>query len=233
MGSYGWHNPWPFEWGGGPTQVERVYTAMRGAVGRGGSAPNDDGTLEGLWRQMRARAIASVGTFGERAAMQNFPSKATDALPYYEQLLLLTPGPDDTIEDRNVEASDGYTRQIRSATPDVETLLEGIDSRFSILEPTVTGVTQRGRSFEDLAATEPFGGGRKSTDFPNYSDDFVLFVFFDIGSGVLPSPAEQRIIGRAETQLREVLPAWVVHQVTTDDEFILDRSLLDLSGLNP
>ncbi len=87
-----------------------------------------------------------------------------------------------------------------------------------------------GRAFEDYAGSEPFGGGRRSTLFANFSTDFMVWVLFDIGSGVLPGPTEEASL-QAAAELLGGLPTWVNFQTATADGFILDESLLDLTGL--
>jgi hypothetical protein len=233
MAGLGWHNPWPFEFGGGETPVERIYAALRSAVGKGGAADADETTIDGLWRQARARGIASVATAGERATLQAFPDRATDLLPYYESLFLLTNNPAQSEEERRSAAAVRYVQQIASTIPDVAVALRLIDPRFEVVSPSsdVSDTTLFGRAFEDYAGTEPFGGGRKSTRFPNYSSDFVLFVMLDLGGGVLPTIAEQRSMAAAAQLLSEVLPAFNSFQIVTHHGFTLDVDYLDLTAL--
>lgn len=233
MGGFGWHNPFPMEFGGGPTEVERVYLALRGAVGKGGSADNDESSIDGLWRQVRARALASVGSSGERALLQAFPNKATDALPYYEQLLLLPPDPDASEDERREDAAVAYTRQILSAIPDVSSALALIDARFEVV--TVPweqlDATEPGRAFEDYAATLPFGGGRKSTARPNFSNAFRAHVLLDL-SGAAIGPTEDRLRRLAAELLAEVLPAWNDFAIYSDmDGFNLGVDRLGVTAL--
>lgn len=232
MGGCGWSNPFPLELGGGATNVERIYRALRSAVGIGGSAEDDDGSIDGLWRQARASGLAAAATTGERALLNAFPSKATDLLEYYEALLGILPVREDDLPGRRALAAQRFTRQVDVAVPQLLADLQRIDPRFSILEtPRAQAIeTLFGRAFEDYAAAEPFGGGRKSTLFANYSTDFVVWVLFDIGSGVLPGPAEDAAL-EAAAGLLGGLPTWVNFQTATADGFILDESLLDLTGL--
>jgi len=109
-GGFGWHNPWPFEWGGGPTPDEAIYHAWRDALG---SLPaKDDTGIDGLWRQCRSSAIASVATFCERAVLQAFPHVATDHLPLWEDYLGVLPA--GTEEERRADVVEAYTRQPRA-----------------------------------------------------------------------------------------------------------------------
>lgn len=234
MAGFGWHNPFPFEFGGGPTQTETIYAAMRASVGVGGSAVDDEG-IEGLWRQARASGMAAVATTGERAVLQAFPRHATDLLEYYEDLLQAVPEPGDSVVERQAVVEQLWTERVRAALPDIAADLLEIDPRLSIaaFDHAETTDTIHGRAFEDLAAALPFGGGRRSTFFPNYSTEFVVTALFNIGSGIVPGLAEQKIIERAKSHLNKVLPATHSFQVLTGVGFILDLDLLDLTGLNP
>lgn len=233
MGGFGWHNPWPFEFGGGETAVERVYAALRSAVGKGGSA-EDESTIDALWRQARALGIAAVATFGERSALQAFPNRATDLLLYYESLFLLTNNPAQTDQERRDIAAVRYVQQLAGSMPDTLAALQLIDSRFT-LESTsadASETTVLGRAFQDYDGDEPFNGGRKSTRFANYSSDFVLYATLEIGSAVLPTPAEQRSLAAARALLNEVLPAWNSFELASHRGFELDVDRLDLTAFD-
>jgi hypothetical protein len=232
MPGFGWSNPFPMQFGGGETGTESVYRALRANVGKGGSAEDDANTIEGLWRQARAVGIAAFMTFGERSALQAFPDRATDALPYYERLLLLTNDPATSEQDRREAAAYQYALQIASAIPDIATALQVIDPRFSVLATSFdqADVTLFGRAFEDFAGDEPFNGGRESTRFPNHSTEFVCFVLLDIGGGNQPSPSERRSIESARRLLNEVLPAFNDLQIVTHRGFTLDVDRLDLTS---
>ena len=85
----GWSNALPLELGGGPTDAERIYTALRRAMGQGGAGP--EGGIEDLWRQCKARAIADAGLGLEAAVLQAFPGEATELLETWEELLGVQP----------------------------------------------------------------------------------------------------------------------------------------------
>lgn len=234
MGGFGWHNPFPLEFGGGATHVETIYAALRSAVGIGGSA-EDDETIEGIWRQARASGLAAAATTGERAVVNAFPGHATDLLEYYETLLGATPDLADSEIERQLVVETLWTERVRAAVPDIAADLAAIDARFSIVSVSHAEADETilGRMFEDLAGTLPFGGGRHSTLFGNYSTEFIVFVLFDIGSGNTPSTSEQHLIDLAAAHLNKTLPAHVDFQITSGFGFELDLDLLDLTGLNP
>jgi hypothetical protein len=233
MGGFGWHNPFPFEFGGGATLVESTYRALRASVGLGGSAEDDENTIDGVWRQARASGLAAAFATGERAVVNFFPGRATDLLAYYEELLLIVPENEDDEPGRRREAERRWTYEVDASTPSVSADLERIDERFSVLEIDKAQVVETvfGRAFEDFAGTLPFGGGRKSSQFANFSTDFVLFVLFDLGSGALAGPTEAALLREASDLLNLTLPTWVNFQQSTADGFILDESLLDVTGL--
>jgi hypothetical protein len=233
MAGFGWINPFPMELGGGPTLVQVTYQAMRSAVGVGGSALDDENTIDGVWRQARATALASARAASERAVLQAFPGSATDALPYYEDLFRLVPEDENNLVQRRIESELRYVAEVDSSVPAITLQLQAIDERFSIIETTHEQAVETilGRAFEDFDATLPFGGGRRSTLFANYSTEFVLFVLFDLGSGVDPGPPEAAILRAALDYLNVALPTWVNLQTATADGFILNESLLDITGL--
>lgn len=234
MGGFGWQNGFPFEFGGGSTHTETIYSAVRSSVGVGGAALDDDGTIDGLWRQARSVALAAAATTGERAILQAFPMLATDLLEYYEDLLQAVPEPGDSVLERQAAVSALWTERVRASMPDIAADLLAIDDRFSVAAfgRQTTTDTLHGRAFEDLAGALPFGL-RRSTRFPNYSTEFVITALFDIGSGVTPTLDEQKLIDRVKQHLNKVLPATHTFQVLTGVGFILDTDLLDLTGLIP
>lgn len=232
MSFAGWANPFPCQLGSGPTDVENIYFALRSAGGKGGAAEDDEHTIDGLWRQCRARAVATVAASGERSALQAFPDHATDLLPYYERLVGVASDPTGNAEARREAAAVLYTRQIASSVPDIALALGAIDERFSVLATSYeqSDATLFGRAFEDFAGSLPFGGGRQSTRFPNYSTSFVLFVLLDLGAGIAPTTTERRAMATAAQLLAEVLPGHNGFQIVTSRGFMLDVDLLDLTA---
>lgn len=231
MGGFGWKNPFPLELGGAPSNVEVTYQALRASVGLGGSAENDDGTIDGIWRQARAYGIAAARTASERAVMQAFPGHATDALGYYEELFNIVPEDEQNLVARRRAAEQRYTAEADASVPAVTAALQAIDPRFSIIESShdESDETLLGRIFEDYAATLPFGGGRRSTRFGNFSTDFVYRILFDVGGD--PGPVEDRIAQLAIDYLNGALPTWVHFELLFADGFILDVDHLDITGL--
>lgn len=231
MGGFGWKNPFPLEFGGAPTNVEVTYQALRSSVGLGGSAVDDDNTIDGVWRQARASGIAAARTASERAVIQAFPGHATDALPYYEELFALVPEDENNLVARRRAAEQRYVAEVDASVPAVTAALQLIDPRFSLIEVphAESDETLLGRAFEDYAATLPFGGGRRSSHFGNYSSDFIYYVLFGVGGD--PGPTENAIAQQAIDYLNTALPTWVNFELLFADGFILDEDFLDITGL--
>lgn len=232
MAFLGGHNPLPELVGGGPNRIEKASAAMKSAVGIGGSAV--DGTIEAEWRFARATGAATVASSDERAFWQTFPDTATDHIPLYEDLLNVSPPTGASDQDRRDEITTDYLFIPNTTNPGLLVDLIALDSRLSILNPAEAEVriVQAGRFFQPFAttATDPiYNLGRTHTNFPNFSDRFVLYVFFDIGSGSVPTVAENAIVTEVEELLLKTLPAWCSFRIIFDQTaFILDTSLLDL-----
>jgi hypothetical protein len=216
QGGYGWHNPWPFEWGGAPTPDETIYEALRSAVGN--LAAEDDTGIDGLWRQCRAAAIAKVSELAELAVMQAFPQVATVHLELWEEYLSITPSGNATEEDRRLDVAIAYARMILADGPDLLQQLRTIDSRF-----TVDRIDREENTTTVLGCPYP-------TLWPAYSGEGVLPVRLQT-SAPIPTEADRLSMMRAKRVLSEVLPAWQDFSIATSFGFVLDESPLDLTML--
>jgi hypothetical protein len=232
MGGFGWHNPYPLEYGGGPTDIESVYTALLNAVGAypgGGAAEDEENTIDGAWRQARALGLGILGTFAERAAMQVFPDIATDHLEVYEELLGIVPG--GTEQERREAVATKFVELLGAAIPDIRTYLQALDGRLDVVDVPVdtATITWMGKAFEPHSGTPDYGPA-KATEWPAYSDFDRLIVLLDNG-GVAPSVADQRLIETVKVYLNNVLPAWMTFSILTSiTGFLLDQSPLDVTG---
>lgn len=235
-GGFGWHNPWPLEWGGGETLDERTYEALKRAVGEGGYAKNEDG-IEGLWRACRTEAIACFHSMAERAILQAFPNLATDHIPVYEELFRITPRGGASDEERRIPITEAYTRKIAADHPSLVIALQKLDPRFLLPDiPRATSiVVELGKAFEPASGGPYFGGGRQSTLFPNYASEYIIPVVLDLSATPAPSAAELLVVKNAKRFLNEVLPSWVTYEFSFAGAagFILDDSQLDAAGLTP
>lgn len=225
---FGWHNEFPMEFGGGPTLAERHYNALVSAPGTGGVATDTEDSIDAIWRQIKATAMANLDAFAEHAALQVFPKYAEELLYYYEDVLALTPDADASLAERQAAAQAEWNRLARADGPALEAALQRIDSRMVIQDQDhdYTTATHDGRM---LAGYEgpPFGL-RPGTDVPNYSDDFTVYVLFDLGN-VPPTADEFRKIERAKRMLHLALSSWCDFEVLAATGFTLDESQLDLT----
>ena len=230
MGGFGWHNGWPFEWGGGETEDEEMYNALRNAVGVGGSAKDDSG-LDGLWRQCKAQALATLATMSERAALQALPTYATDHLPVYEDLLRIVPGDDATYLERRDAVVADWSRQLKADGPSLSAQIELIDPRASLLDVPhdQATTTMLGKAFEPQDGVPDYGR-RRSTAYPNFATEYMHTVVLAIDGGV-PNASDLIIMNRIKSLMRDVLPSWETFQVVTGAGFILDLSHLDVTAM--
>jgi len=234
-------NPLSFELGGGPSPQEMVYDAMFQNVGDGIQA--GEGTLVEKWRMARARGIAA-SQLDDKATAQAFPDISTDYLPRWEEILNISLNPAASEVERQQTVLAEYTRTIDATYPKLLTALTDLDPLMEIIlmPPALTRTTVPPRGFEDWdpsagdASGPPFrlaatgSAGDNATGYPNFSDDFILFVLYDIGVGV-PSATATRTMADARTELNESLPAWVDFRLFTVCGFILDQDLLDITAL--
>lgn len=230
MGGFGGSNPWPMQWGGGPTDEEVVYNALRSAVGEGGSAKKDDG-IDGLWRRCRARGLAAGGSFAERAALQAFPQVATDHIPVFEEEFGIIPPEGATDEDRRQAIVAAYTLKAAQNEVELAERLFEVDPRFVLVNipRALASTVQLGKAFQPQDGTPAYGGGRFGSAWPNYSSDFCVVVRLPTVA-VMPTPVDLASITYAKRLLRKILPSWVDFAViTSTGPFLLDVSPLDLT----
>jgi hypothetical protein len=231
--SFGWHNPFPFAFGGGETDDEEIYNALRAAVGIGGSAANEDG-IDGHWRACKAGALATLAGMAERAALQAFPQIATDHLPEIEAELgpELAPRAGATDVERRLDAAAAWTRRLGADGPTLARDLALIDPRATVLEipHELSFVTTAGKAFEPQDGSLPFGGGRTGTALPNYADEYRTTVLFNVG-GLVPGPADDLVMARLRRLLAAVSPAWQDFAIVTSEGFYLDLSPLDITAM--
>lgn len=230
--------PLPLEIGGGPDQSDAYYRALKSAVGTGGSAARE--TIREAWRMARARAL-SASYADDRAAAQAFPQLVTDYLPVYEELLGIDPPPGATDDQRRQVVVERWTRAIDASWPKLEDALQSIDALLSLvlLDHQYTRESQQGRGFEDYDPGSPdaagpafnlvtgAGDGDDLTSWPNFSDEFRIYVHFNTG-GPISNPQQKTVLEVREL-LNESLPSWVDYTLFTTCGFILDQDLLDVT----
>lgn len=235
-------NPFPIAFGGGPTDIETIWRALRTMVG-GEHGPGPEEGIEDLARQQEATAIAGADRAIERAFLQVFPGHATDALPVWEALLL-TAGAVDEVELRALLVA--AKRNPKGATtPSLAESLAEISSQLSIEleDDDDTIVTIPGKYLAPADDVPPYGlaspAGLVSAVFPNYASQDILRVVYalDTVAGELEIPDD---VSRAVTTLlNRRLPAWqtwTLVQTWSGGVFLLDggdhgESLLDVTPL--
>lgn len=230
---YGGLSSFPFDYGGGPTDEETIYYALRGAVGVGGSATDDTG-IDGLWRECRAAGLAAAASSLECAVAQAFPQIATEFIPVYEEELGIVPPENATDEDRRRAITEAYTAKAAENEVDLAVRLSKIDTRLSLpaIPQTKAKTVQFGKAFEPQDGVPTYGPTQKSSRVPNYSDDFFVRVFFTLAT-TMPTPVDLAIIMKAKRLLREILPSWVSFAIiSSNGPFLLDTSPLDLTCLS-
>lgn len=224
----------PFRLGGGLAPHEVAYNAMRAALGDGGTAR--PGTIIEAWRVARARGLASV-IQDRRATLQAFPHTATDGIESFLQRMAILVPHDATEQEIRDTVTSAWAETAGSIHSELLAALQAIDSRFSIVTQShdVTRDTTSGRGFQDFTPGDPAASGPAyntgfiGTQFPNYSDEFIERVWFNVGAD--PSPSDMTKIALAKQLLQRRLPAWMDFQIYIDDAgFVLDEDLLDVTA---
>jgi hypothetical protein len=239
VGTWSWKNPFPLRFGG-RSRVDRIYQALRKALGQGGAGP--DGGIEDLWERAQARAIAAAQTAVEHAYYQRWPHTMTSALSTWEAHFGLPTL--NNLPDRQAAVTKVFVEELDATIPGLIAALLAIDPNFTIEQLAFDASSQMGfgRMFGPLpgAPGSPFGTGqaaaRRSGELHNFSDTFVLRVRYVLPPNVTIIPPATR--AAAEALLNETLPSWVdyeLYNVTEGGEgrgFYLDggvdgTSLLD------
>lgn len=229
-------NPLPMRVGGGPSPTWKAYQTLRQAVGKGGSAENDTG-IDGLWRRSRAKGLAAATSSKRRALMQSWPQFATDFLPYYERRIGYFPTPDETETARRERVVAQWTKLPLRSWNDLQTELQAIDARFSLLvhDDTKEIVTIFGRAFDGYDLTSPavqppfvIPGG--VTQYPAFSTRQVMRVQFTLGYAGVPTYADQVLLDRARDVLRRWLSSDTDFSITTGP-WVLGTTPLGLGAL--
>lgn len=230
MAGTGWKNPMPALVGGAPAATEQVYLALRVAVGPYGCST--EGTFEDMWRAAKATALAAAASIYERAFNNAFPSRSTDWLPYFERVLGVVPPEGSNATQRRIVVTALWNARSDASGPAMQDQLQAIDSRFQTIrvDPANALVTWWGRAIEPYDGSDPMGLAGPGTEFPACSSHNRLHALMELGSGVLPTGEEADAIQAANNLMGDVLPAWCDHQVATHIGFVLDESLLDVTG---
>lgn len=232
---WGSQNPWPFRWGGGPTETSKAYKLLKQAVGIGGSADRED-TIDALWRRSRAKGLAAATSSCRRAVYNAWAHLATDALPYYERALGIALSPESSDASRRTEVAALMTTRLSAALPHLQTQLEAIDSRLSLLslDYDKQQITHFGRVFDSLdPGAEGVYGGEGFSKWPNFSTNFIVRILFDVGYPGALIPSDARVQEAARSMVLDVIPSWVDYSITTGaGGFMLDVNYLDMAEIS-
>lgn len=215
-------NPCPYRIGGGPTPSSKAYATIRQAVGKGGSAENELG-IDGLWRRSRAKGLAAATSPTRRALLQAWPQVATDAIPYFERVLGIVPGVDDTEPQRRAVIVPRWTETPIRTWSELRAALQAIYAGFDMVvqDDSKSTVTLSGRAFDshalDPAVGPPMSIPGGCTEWPAYSTRRTIRVTMALGAGTapIPTPTELAYIEQAKTLFRRALPAHVDFQIST------------------
>jgi len=205
MGQLGRLNPLPLHVGGNPSPAEKVYRAMRAAVGMVSAteqAAGPEGGIEDSWRLAKARVIARTAQLDELAALQALPDRATVHLEVYEALLQV-PQAETTVE-RQAAITAVWTANLSALIPRIRAHLEEIGLDVLNISHDQASVAHYGQHYADR--TDPGAYGQRSAAMmPNYSTHWVLHVVWTGCPSGIP-PADKR--ATVERYLNEVLPCW-------------------------
>lgn len=219
--------------GGSPSRYEKAYAALQRMVGRNGFSENDD-EIEALWRQAKADAMAALETFDERAALQAFPTLATDHLSLYEETLGLPTDPEQADQQRRDIIVPDYAGVPQAWTSALVDALQRIDTSVSIRTRTwdSAGTCEIGRWYEPFDGSDTYdqNGNRIATAWPNPSDMHSVIVEYNIGNGIEPNREQLRRVESMRDHLNEVCPSWVDHHIIHAVGIILDQSRLDATA---
>ena len=225
----------PLALGGGKPRALRAFEQIRRALGNATAA----GGIDELIRRAEAKGLAASTTHRRRAVRQAFPRLSRDALGYYERAMYRTPRPGEPAATRAATVSALGNTRPDATIARIEESLSRLDQRFSVAAPTWSSetTTVAGRTFAPLyPGLEPTFGPpwHRSSPAPNYATTFRVRVLFAVGYAGQLLPEDARLLERAKTELRRLVPSWVTFSVLTSaGGFILDESLLDITGMNP
>ncbi len=238
MSGFGGFGRFPFAFGGDPGPEEKIYDALRGALLPAGMAAEDSyevATFDGLWRAARAAGLAALEDVDEAAHWQAFPQTASDEVPSYEEVLGIVPSPQLSLAERARDVTELWTSKAGASFSELGAALELLDTRFSFIHAGYanSGYVVPGKVYGVLGEADigTFDGLLSCSLWPNFSDDYVVKVLYDIGTGSAVAGETGRVYSQAYKILDDALPAWNDFQITFGSGFILDTSRLDVTGL--
>lgn len=198
----------------------------------------------------KARGLAAA-TEDSRALSQNWPNSATDMIGMFEDLLNMGFPVTTSAEERRAALTAEYTRLLTAVLPELVVLLQEIDATITVVIPDrdLTREVQMGRAFQDWDPARPeasgpafnlpasSSAGANASGFPNYSDDFVFFIWHPLLAAAPVTEAYLLARKKIDLLMNEAMPAWcdsvtfATGSGVSGDPcgFILDTDRLDLT----
>lgn len=223
-------------YGGGESDEELVWQAMRDALGTNGAGPVDG--IEDLARQCEAEGIACAMAWVEAAVFNAFPEHAVLLLTELAKQHNIHPGPTD--QDTRDAIAAKVAAEARSDGPAIGAALIDISERFAlaqIVASTVNVHSYHGRAFPPLVDVAlPGSATLAASQWPAYSEQLIVRAKYTLTGSETAIPTAHR--AEAAAKLNARLPSWVDFVITddSDDGFFFDggadgRSLLDQRGM--
>jgi hypothetical protein len=233
----------PVELGGGPSSEEATYRALREPLVGQGVPADDDlelATIDGLWRASKALGLAALNSVEEAAHWQAWPSTATDELPTYEEILRILVPVGADFESRRAAVVARWTDRTAGVAQTIEDKLLALHPDFELVYPLqqFMGETIPGKYYDPLwtfdgegSFSNPGPNARRGHAlYPNHGGKHRAYAVLDLApTGAIPEEIG-RIRNRAIEMMDETLPAWNDFGVLLAVGFILDSSLLDVTG---
>ena len=229
MGGLGRQNPLPFQIGGGQSETERIWLALRDALGEDGAGPVEG--LEDAWRLAKVAGLVKATTMGRRALCQYFPDLATDHLSVWEDALKLASEDDDELRRQAVAAA--VTFKASALIPTLRTRLQAINADVDIVTQTEATNVHFMPTKYLRPRTEPGQtryGDQAAAQFPAFSSYFIVTVLWSGLGSSDPPPSD---LAKVEGLLNRSLPSWVDYRIINRSGFYLDGyndSRLDLTA---
>lgn len=235
MGKLSTLNPLPLHLGRNPSQTERVWRAMRGALGtntRGAQAAGPEAGVEDTWRRAKARVIARERQRLDLAVEQGFPQNATVHLGLLEDELNIPREATDVQRQAAVAAA--YTAQLGAVIPSIREYLQAtFDSGLDVVtwDSDQAIRSRQGKAFASTGDAY-LAGTRESGLLSNFASEFVLAVMW---TGLVAGIPDPLVLQSVRDYLNGVLPSWCDFVIFNGVGFYLDGfndSRLDLTAFS-
>lgn len=218
-------NPFPLRLGGGKRPIELAHETLTKAYGE--NLDIDDSTVAGLEAYAEARITGTAWIASKRLANQMIPSKMLEGLPIWEDATGLVSEEAVNEAERRAAVAGKLRGLFNNATPDVR------DACAELLGANFVGLYTTA-SADDTTYWPAINPGHP--EMPWSTNSAIYFV--EVTRAGLDQEVFLRKIGKVGRMLDDMIPAWMGFYVFTRDThgsatgFILDKSLLDITGLS-